>query len=139
MKSFVWVAAATLTASMIMSGCAGAGCSGGNTPNGQVAVCNQQGSFSYGTNAGMASKTDTYTWSNPGDQAEVHWAMNLGMGSATLTIQDAGGKQVFSKSFSGVGQESSTTTTQTGTPGDWTIQVRLSGTSGQVAFEINTT
>lgn len=120
-----------------MSGCMAAGCEASNSPNGQVAVCNKDGSFSYSTNAGMTTKTDTYTWTNGEATADVHWALNLGMGSASITVKDAAGKTVFTKSISKVGQESGTKTTQAGQAGEWTVDVKLNNASGQVAFEVN--
>lgn len=126
-----------LTGSLATSGCVGSGCEASNSPGGQVAVCNQKDSFSYSVNAGATSKSDTYPWSNSATKAQVHWAMNIGFGGASVTIKDAVGKQVFTKSFGGTGQSSASQTTSEGTAGDWTIEVRLTGASGQVAFEVN--
>jgi hypothetical protein len=128
---------ALLSASLTLSGCVGAGCSASNTMSGQEGVCNNEGSFSYSTNASMTTKSDTYTWKNPATKANINWAVNMGLGAASISINDATGKQVYTKSFQGSGQQSSSATSSTGEPGDWTITVRLSGASGQVAFNVN--
>ena len=132
-----WLALTLLVIGSVgMSGCT-AGCSASNSSSGQVAVCNEKGSFSYSTNAGMTTKTDSYTWENPASKAVVQSSMNMGVGSATVTIKDAAGKQVFSKTFQGSGQAGSSETTQEGQAGAWQIEVKMTGASGQVAFQVN--
>lgn len=134
-----WAAASAsmLIASLMLSGCADAGCAASNDMSGQVAVCNKKDTFAYSVNAGMTSKTDTYTWETSHGKASVGWSSNLGMGSVTLTIKDAEGKQVFTRSYATMGQKSESATTSTGKAGSWTIEVRLSGASGQIAIEVN--
>ena len=122
-----------LVGSLVLSGCTVS-----NSPGGQDAVSNQDNNFSYSTNAGMTTKTENFEWTNSGSKAAVHWSMNMGMGSASLTVKDAAGKQVFTKSFSGTGQQASSQTTTTGEAGEWTITVKLTGASGQIAFHVNT-
>lgn len=134
-----WAITGTLAliASLMLSGCADAGCTASNDMSGQVAVCNKKGTFAYSVNAGMTSKTDSYTWENGQTKSRLSWSSNLGMGSVSVVVKDADGKQVLSKSYSGTGQRSETTTSSTGTAGSWTIEVRLSAASGQVALEID--
>lgn len=131
-----WLAV-LMAGSLGLSGCVGAGCSASNSTSGQEAVCNETGSFSFSTNAGMTSDTKTYTWQNPKTKADVHWTTNLGLGSVSLTLKDSTGKQVFTKSFSGSGQQASSQSTAEGEAGAWTIVVKLTGASGQVAFNVN--
>lgn len=134
-----WAAAsvAALISSLALSGCAGEGCQASNSTDGQVALCNQKNSFAYSTNAGATSRTDSYQWETTHSKASVKWSSNLGMGSVTLTIKDSAGTQVLTKTYSGVGQKSETSTTSSGASGTWTIDIRLNGVSGQVGLTIN--
>jgi hypothetical protein len=74
--------------------------------------------------------TYTYTWANSGDSATVNQATTVTGGSATLTISDNNGTQLYSQSLSANG----TFGMVKGVHGNWTIKVVLTNFSGTVNF-----
>jgi hypothetical protein len=74
--------------------------------------------------------TYTYTWSNSGDSATVNQATTVTGGSATLTISDNNGTQLYSQSLSANG----TFGMIKGVHGNWTIKVVFTNFSGTVNF-----
>jgi hypothetical protein len=83
---------------------------------------------------GLTNVTTTvqYTWSNTGTAATVNHSSTVTGGSATLTIRDANGTQVYS----GALVASANPTTSTGIAGAWTIRVDLVNTSGTLNFRV---
>ena len=78
------------------------------------------------------TQTLTYNWQNTGTSANVNQATSPSGGSATLTISDADGTQVYSRNLS----ETGTFQTDAGAAGSWTIVVELSGASGTFNFRV---
>lgn len=78
------------------------------------------------------TSTFTYTWSNTGDSATVNQATTVTGGSATLTISDNNGTQVYSQSLSANGTFGMTK----GLHGSWTIKVVFTNYSGTVNFRV---
>ena len=78
------------------------------------------------------SWTFTYRWSNSGDSATVNQATTVTGGSATLTIYDNNGTQVYSQSLSANG----TFGMSKGVTGNWTIKVVFTNYSGTVNFRV---
>ncbi|HYL21313.1 MAG TPA: hypothetical protein VEU74_06115 [Gemmatimonadales bacterium] len=76
--------------------------------------------------------TYTYTWSNSGTSASVNQSTTATAGSATLTILDQNGTQVYSQSLTANG----TFPTTTGVTGNWTIKVVFTSYSGTVNFRV---
>ena len=76
--------------------------------------------------------TYTYTWSNSGDSATVNQATTITGGSATLTISDNNGTQLYSQSLSGNGTFGMTK----GVHGNWTINVVFTNYAGTVNFRV---
>ena len=76
------------------------------------------------------TSTSTYPWSNSGTAASVNQATTVTAGSATVTILDQNGAQVYTKDLSANG----TFPTSTGATGSWTIKVVLTNYSGTVNF-----
>ena len=74
--------------------------------------------------------TLSYTWNNAGSFAAVDHSSAVSGGSAMLTIMDATGAVVYSRSLS----EDGSMATATGEAGDWVLTVTLSGTSGDLNF-----
>ena len=74
--------------------------------------------------------TFTYTWSNTGDSATVNQATTVTGGSATLTILDKNGTQLYTQSLSANGTFGMTK----GVAGSWTIRVQFTNYSGTVNF-----
>lgn len=106
------------------------------TPGIEPQVVNNTDSFSYQTSdlsnyTGMAD----YTWQNTGTAAKVTHASDAGgTGTATVTILDADGTQVYSGAFATTGE---VVTSPAGTAGAWTIRVSYSGyTNTQVNFAV---
>ncbi len=105
-------------------------------PGIQPQVINNTDAFSYQlTNLATVSGTWDYTWQNTGTLAKVTHASDGGAsGTATVTIRDAAGTQVYSGAFATSGE---TVSTPTGVAGAWTISVTYSGYSNtQVNFAI---
>ena len=76
------------------------------------------------------SGTYTYAWSNTGDSATVNQATTITAGTATVSVFDANGTQVYSASLSGNG----TFGVMKGVAGSWTIKGGLGGYSGPPHF-----
>ena len=79
------------------------------------------------------TQTLSYTWQNNGTTANVDLSSSITSGTATLSITDADGMQVYSGSL---GQDG-TFTTSAGTAGAWTIDVVLSGVDGTLNFRVD--
>ena len=76
--------------------------------------------------------TYSYMWSNSGDSATVNQATTITGGSATLTISDNNGTQLYSQSLSANGTFGMTK----GLHGSWTIKVVFTNYSGTVNFRV---
>jgi hypothetical protein len=77
-----------------------------------------------------------YTWQNTGTLAKITHATNAGAtGTATLTLRDADGTEVYSGPLASSGEP---VTSPTGTSGAWTVTVTYTGyTNDQVNFELS--
>lgn len=83
---------------------------------------------------GVANVTWTYTypWSNSGDSATVNQSTTVTGGTATLTISDNNGTQLYSQSLSANG----TFGMSKGVHGNWTVKVVFTNYSGTVNFRV---
>jgi hypothetical protein len=79
-----------------------------------------------------ATWTYTYNWSNSGDSATVNQATTVTAGSATLTVFDKNGTQLYSQSLSANGTFGMTK----GLAGAWSIKVVFTNYSGTVNFRV---
>jgi len=77
-----------------------------------------------------ASTTVTYSWRNTGIAASINQSTTVSAGTMTLTVLDASGAQVYSRSLA----DNGTYNTLTGTTGNWTIRVVFANASGTVNF-----
>ena len=84
------------------------------------------------TNVSDISWTYTYSWLNTGDSATVNQSTTVTGGSATLTITDSTGAQLYSQSLSANG----TFGMVKGVHGHWTVKVQFSSYSGTVNFRV---
>lgn len=84
------------------------------------------------TGVQTASFDRTYSWSNSGQQATVNHSTTKTAGTTRLTIRDADGTVVYDKALAPSLNEN----TATGTSGNWTIRVQLSGYSGTLNFRV---
>jgi len=124
--------AVILMAVAAISGCGG----GGNAlaPQFQPQVANVPDNFQFQT-TGITNVTQTlqYTWSNSGLLASINHASAVTAGTATLTIKDAAGTQVYSGALVSSG---TVMTSPSGVAGNWTIIVTLTNVSGTLNFRV---
>ena len=116
-------------------GLAVAACSSSSltSPRFQPEVNNAQDSFQFQTSGVTGvSQTLTYTWQNTGTAANVDQSGSITGGSATLTIRDAQGTQVYSSSLATTGSF----TTGAGQTGAWTIELVVTDVSGTLNFRV---
>lgn len=105
-------------------------------PGIQPQIVNNADVFSYQiSDLDHVDGTYEYTWQNTGTMAKVTHASDAGSsGTATVTIKDATGAQVYSGPFSTTGEVVSA---PAGTAGAWTITVTYVGYSNtQVNFGV---
>ncbi len=76
--------------------------------------------------------TISYTWQITGTAADVNLANAVTSGSATITILDNAGTEVFTASFA----ENGTQETDEGTAGSWTITIVYTSYTGDVNFRV---
>lgn len=97
----------------------------------QPEIINSQDSFSLQA-TGLDKVTDklTYTWANSGTMANIDQSGVITSGTATLTIEDSDGTEVYTKDLSIGGSY----TTSAGTAGNWKITLDLSKTEGDLNF-----
>lgn len=76
--------------------------------------------------------TYTYRWLNTGDSATVNQATTVSGGSATLTIADSTGAQLYSQPLSANG----TFGMVKGVHGHWTVKVQFFNYAGTVNFRV---
>lgn len=78
------------------------------------------------------SQTFTHTWQTTGTSVNIDQSSSISGGSATLTITDASGAEVYTRSLA----DNGTFTSTSGSPGSWTILVELSSVSGTLNFRV---
>jgi hypothetical protein len=94
-------------------------------------VNNAQDTFQFqATSMENYTKTMQYSWSNSGTTASVDQSCSVTDGTATLSIRDANGTQVYSRNL---GQNGSFPTAA-GVAGTWTLTLSLSKTTGTLNF-----
>ncbi|REE05628.1 hypothetical protein [Marinoscillum furvescens] len=85
------------------------------------------------------SATESYTWTN--NLTTVDYNMDITAaqeGSFQLQITDADGKVVLNQTLtSGVGDDSKSGVSQSGTAGEWTVEVILKDFKGDGSFSIS--
>lgn len=105
-------------------------------PRYQPEVVNSTDSFEFQT-TGLrgVSSTLRYSWQNTGVRANIDQASALTGGSVMLTVRDANGTQVYSRSLS----DNGTFVTAAGTAGVWTIEIVFDRATGTVNFRAQKT
>lgn len=102
-------------------------------PDNQVQVSNNADTFEWqASSMDNVSQTLSYDWTMTGTTANVNQSSAVTGGSATLTVTDDAGTVVYTANLS----QNGTFTTDAGVAGTWTVEVRLSGTSGMVNFRL---
>jgi cytoskeletal protein RodZ len=105
-------------------------------PGIQPQIVNNTDAFSFQiTNLNGVTGTYDYTWQNTGTLAKVTHASNAGAsGSATVTLRDATGAQVYTGPMATSGE---TVSSPAGTAGAWTVRVTFTNYSNtQVNFAV---
>jgi hypothetical protein len=111
------------------------GC-GGNPPTApapgiQPQIVNTADDFSYQiSNVSGFTGSATYWWQNTGVSANINQATTVTSGTMVLTVRDANGTQVYSRSLA----DNGTFVTADGVAGTWSIQVSYDSASGTVNF-----
>jgi hypothetical protein len=99
----------------------------------QPQIINQTDNFAFqSSNISGVTQTLQYTWQNTGTVANVNQACQITSGSATITIRDSAGLQVYTSSLSSNG----TFITGGGTTGGWTIRLVLTNLVGTLNFRV---
>ena len=131
-SSFGRASVAALATVMVLAACSDSPTAPGIQPQ----VVNDTDAFSYQT-SDLSNVTGSwdYTWQNTGTTAKITHASDAGAsGSATVTIADATGAQVYSGAFATTGE---VVTSPAGSAGAWTIQVTYTNyTNTQVNFAV---
>lgn len=105
-------------------------------PGIQPQIVNNTDAFSYQiSDLDNVNGTYNYTWQNTGTLAKVTHSSDAGStGTATVTVRDGAGTQVYSGAFASTGQ---TVSSPAGMAGAWTITVAYSNYSNtQVNFAV---
>jgi len=119
-----------VVASLLVSACGGDNVIG---PSNQPEIANNRDSFQFqASDLRGTTQTLSYTWENTGSSANVNQSGRISGGTATLTLRDAAGTQVYTRDLATTGTFSSAT----GTPGNWRIEVRLVDVSGTLNFRL---
>ena len=112
-----------------------AACGDGNPigPSNQPEVGNNPDNFQFqASNLVRTTQTFTYTWTNTASVANVDQSGRIDSGEATLSLRDASGQEVYSRTLTSTG----TFKSSSGTAGSWRIEVRLTGVTGTVNFRV---
>ena len=114
---------------------AAAACGNGTGPLApfQPQINNAPDNFQFqATGVTNATWTYTYTWSNTGDSATVNHSTTITGGSATITIFNRDGTQLYSQPL----KPSATEGMTKGLAGTWTIRIVFTNYSGTVNFRV---
>lgn len=99
----------------------------------QPEIANNPDNFQFQVTAAKnVTTTINYTWQNSGTAANTNQACSIQSGTATVTLLDANGTQVYTKGL----EMNGTFPSISGTAGAWTIRVVLSGVSGSLNFRV---
>lgn len=115
---------------------AAAGCNDATSPRYEPEVTNATNSFEFQvTDLVRVSDALEYRWQNDGTTATINQSTVLTAGTATLTLRDAAGTQVYSRSLT----ENGTFTSAAGVAGQWRIRVVFGNASGTANFRVQRT
>lgn len=125
----------TTLAAAVLAMSLAAGCGGNQitNPRFQPEISNKTDSFQLQATA-MSNVTDDmqWTWTHTDTVATVDQSSSITSGTATLTIEDASGSVVYSRTLTSDG----TFSTGAGPAGDWTIMIHFSGVDGTTNFRV---
>ena len=112
-----------------------AACGDGNPigPSNQPEVGNNPDNFQFqASNLVRTTQTLIYTWTNTASVANVDQSGRIDSGEATLSLRDASGQEVYSRTLTSTG----TFKSSSGTAGSWRLEVRLTGVTGTLNFRV---
>jgi len=124
--------AVTLATFVLLGACG----DGPAAPGIEPQINNLTDAFTYQVSAlDNVSGTHTYTWQNTGTAAKITHSSDAGAtGTATLTVRDANGTQLYSGQLASSGEP---LTSPAGIPGAWTVRIVYSDYSNsQVNFGV---
>jgi len=84
------------------------------------------------SNLVRTTQTLTYTWTNTASAANVDQSGRIDSGEATLSLRDASGQEVYSRTLTSTG----TFKSSSGTAGSWRLEVRLTEVTGTLNFRV---
>ena len=104
-------------------------------PDNNPILVNQTDNFSYSAgNLDNVNQTLTWTWTNTGSSAIIQHNSLVPHGITQMTVRDAAGTVVYDLNIQLIYQE--TQNTNAGTPGAWTIELGMYGTTGDLDFSL---
>ena len=122
-------------ASLVLAAILIAGCSKDNKSLSpfQPEISNVQDNFQFqATGVTNVSTTVEYAWLNTGTSANINQACSIISGSALLSILDANGTEVYTRSLA----DNGTFPSIQGVTGMWTIRVDLYNIHGNLNFRV---
>ncbi len=127
----MFAASRAIRSSVALLGLLAACSSSPTAPGTNPEIANNTDTFQFQTsNVVNATTTLNYDWQNTGTTANINQATTISAGTITLTVLDANGTQVYSRSLA----DNGTYSTSAGVAGRWKIRVTFSGASGTVNF-----
>ena len=125
------ISGAVLIAALLVVACGGS--STGPLAPFQPQINNATDNFQFqATGVQTVTWNYTYSWLNTGDSATANQATTANSGSATLTISDSTGAQLYSSSLSANG----TFGMLKGVHGHWTVKVAFLNFNGTINFRV---
>ena len=104
-------------------------------PDNNPVLVNQTDNFSYqASNLDNVNQTFTWTWTNTGTTAIIQQNSLVPHGITQMKITDAAGAVVYDLNIQLIYQEEQSTAS--GTPGAWTIELAMYGTTGDLDFSL---
>ena len=139
-----------LMSTMTLTSCKKEGCTDPNANNYNEDAKTDDGSCTYPTisvnSAGDdgdvtgsgGSATSTHNWTNSQSKAELNMDITAASGgSFQVTVKDAYGNEVLNETLTvGVGDDSKTVCSTSGTAGTWTVTIKLTDFSGDGSFTL---
>jgi len=117
-------------------------CSSSTGPFSNLSATNNADDFVFIAQTFGRSATTTlhYTWQHTGNVAQVTLgnsalgggALTTISGTASMTVKDAAGTQVYAHDLNGDAAD----TTSAGMPGSWTVDLAFTNVNGDIVFEI---
>ncbi len=114
-------------------------CSDDDGPMAQVNITAQNTDFDGDVTGTGGSLRNSYPWNNPLNTVDYNMDITAASGgSFQLIMVDADGTEVLNQTLiKGQGDDSRSGVSQSGTPGEWTVQIVLNNFNGDGSFSIS--